>query len=576
MRYNHQILLMKKYILYCLAVLLLTAVKASAQDPGYTERAKKYIEQYAPYAIAEQKRAGVPASITLGQGILETEAGASELMVQANNHFGIKCKNGWTGETFLHDDDAPGECFKKYKCAEDSYKDHSDHLKRNPRYSPLFAISQKDYTGWAVGLKKCGYATNPQYAQRLINIIENFGLQEYTIAGMENIAVPVSYEEKLVVQADPLEDTSKKPPVQADTMITVEKQEGETMIQKFADSTRRHLDPEKPGWRREPTIMQKLADSARQVITQPNEAPVQAAEPEHNSDSAFANSKILVVNGLKAFYAYKNDMLLQYAVKYNVRYPKLLEMNDLPDGPLPFDTYVYIEKKRGIGAHVSHVVRQGEDLLMVSQLEGIQLKRLMALNMILPREEPVAGAVLQLQTMATHKPQVTQSGMAAHTGNAIANGSDNPGNDADFIATGNPKPVEERKHTTARPVKKTPPVVAARPAPPVKPVLTPKVVTDTVVAATTEDGEAPKQEDLSGLKAELDKVVYADDSKLIAENKPAAEPAVVNKNKTYTVKKGDTSFSIAKKNGITIAQLMKWNSMYGGDVKVGQVLRVKE
>jgi LysM repeat protein len=540
---------MKKYILYCLAVVLLTAVKAGAQDPGYTERAKKYIEQYAPYAIAEQKRAGVPASITLGQGILETEAGASELMVQANNHFGIKCKNGWTGETFLHDDDAPGECFKKYKCAEDSYKDHSDHLMRNPRYSPLFSIPQKDYTGWAVGLKKCGYATNPQYAQRLINIIENFGLQEYTLAGMENSAVPVSYEEKLVVQADPLEDTMKKPPVQADTMITVEKHEGITTIQ-------------------------KLADSARQVITQPNEAPVQAAEPEHNSDSAFANSKILVVNGLKAFYAYKNDMLLQYAVKYNVRYPKLLEMNDLPDGPLPFDTYVYIEKKRGIGAHVSHEVKPGESLLMISQLEGIQLKRLMALNMILPREEPVAGAVLQLQTMATHKPQVTQSGMAAHTGNAIANGSDSPGNDADYIATGK-KPAEEPKHTTARPVKKTPPVVVARPAPPVKPVLTPKVVTDTA-AATTEDGEAPKQEDLSGLKAELDKVVYADDSKLIAENKPAAEPAVVNKNRTYTVKKGDTSFSIAKKNGITIAQLMKWNSMYGGDVKVGQVLRVKE
>ncbi len=566
---------MKKYILYCLAVVLLTAVKAGAQDPGYTERAKKYIEQYAPYAIAEQKRAGVPASITLGQGILETEAGASELMVQANNHFGIKCKNGWTGETFLHDDDAPGECFKKYKCAEDSYKDHSDHLMRNPRYSPLFSIPQKDYSGWAVCLKKCGYATNPQYAQRLINIIENFGLQEYTLAGMENIAVPVSYEEKLVVQADPLEDTSKKPPVQADTMITVQKHEGITTIQKMADSARHE---QKYGWRREqPTLSQFVHDdSARQAVTQPVEAPVTPAEAEHNSDSAFSNSKVIVVNGLKAFYAYKNDMLLQYAVKYNVRYPKLLEMNDLPDGPLPFDTYVYIEKKRGIGAHVSHVVKQGEDLLMISQLEGIQLKRLMALNMILPREEPVAGVVLQLQTMATHKPQVTQSGMAAHTGNAIANGSDSPGNDADFIATGNPKPVEERKHTTTRPVKKVPPVVVAKPAPPVKPVLTPKVVTDTVVAATTEDGEAPKQEDLSGLKAELDKVVYADDSKLIAENKPAAETAVINKNKTYTVKKGDTSFSIAKKNGITIAQLMKWNSMYGGDVKVGQVLRVKE
>ena len=552
----------KKYILYCFALVLLTAVKAGAQDDGYTERAKKYIAQYAPYAIAEQKRAGVPASITLGQGILETEAGASELMIQANNHFGIKCKNGWDGETFMHDDDAPGECFKKYKCAEDSYKDHSDHLKRNQRYSPLFSIPETDYSGWAVCLKKCGYATNPQYAQRLIKIIEDFNLDQYTAAAMNNTAVPVSYKEPVIVQADPFEDTPEKKAVAVDTVITVQKQEGVSTIQ-------------------------KMADSAKQVVSKPVETPVQpAAEAEPNSDSAFNNSKITVVNGLKAFYAFKGDMLLQYAVKYNVRYPKLLEMNDLPDGPLPFSMYVYVEKKKGVGTHVTHTVRQGESLLMISQHEGIQLKRLMALNLIMANEEAAPGAVLQLQTMATHKPQVIRNGSGPHTGSTIAGGSDNAGDDgADFISTNKPKPAEPRHVPAVKPVPahKAAATAPEKPAPPVRPVMNPK----TEVVATEKPATPKEEEDLTALKAELDKAVYADDSKLIAQNKPTvtespakkiyAQPAKETKGaNSYTVKKGDTAFSIAKKHDITVAQLMKWNSMLGGDVKVGQTLRVKE
>ena len=552
----------KKYILYCFALVLLTAVKAGAQDDGYTERAKKYIAQYAPYAIAEQKRAGVPASITLGQGILETEAGASELMLQANNHFGIKCKNGWDGETFMHDDDAPGECFKKYKCAEDSYKDHSDHLKRNQRYSPLFSIPETDYSGWAVCLKKCGYATNPQYAQRLIKIIEDFDLQQYTAAAMNNTAVPVSYKEPIVVQADPFEDTPVKQHIDfKDTTIVLKS----------------HTDL---------TTIQKTDDSAQQVVTKPAESPVPAVEVELNSDSAFSNSKITVVNGLKAFYAFKGDMLLRYAVKYNVRYPKLLEMNDLPDGPLPFSMYVYVEKKKGVGTHVTHTVRQSESLLMISQHEGIQLKRLMALNLLRVNEEPATGAVLQLQTMATHKPLVARSGAGTHTGSTVAGGSDNAGDDgADFISTNKPKPAEPRHVPAVKPVPahKTATTAPEKPAPPVRPVMTPK----TEVVATEKPATTKEEEDLTALKAELDKAVYADDSKLIADNRPAVteapakkatnEPAKGTKGaKTYTVKKGDTAFSIAKKHDITVAQLMKWNSMPGGDVKVGQTLRVKE
>ena len=168
---------MKRCVLFFMAIMLLITAMASAQD-GYNDRAQKYIQQYSTLAILEQQKNGIPAAITLGQGILETEAGASELMTEANNHFGIKCNNRWQGPTFSHTDDAPDECFKKYSCAAESFRDHSEHLKTNPRYSPLFSFSQTDYASWAVCLKKCGYATNPQYAQQLIKIIEDFKLQE--------------------------------------------------------------------------------------------------------------------------------------------------------------------------------------------------------------------------------------------------------------------------------------------------------------------------------------------------------------------------------------------------------------
>src|SRR5439155_13940347 len=122
---------------------------ARAQTGSYTEHAQQYIEQYKDLAMAEQQRSGIPAAITLGQGILETQAGMSELATEANNHFGIKCKKEWKGETFAHDDDAPGECFRKYGKACDSYKDHSDYLKGSLRYRTCFEKNTADYAAWA-------------------------------------------------------------------------------------------------------------------------------------------------------------------------------------------------------------------------------------------------------------------------------------------------------------------------------------------------------------------------------------------------------------------------------------------
>ena len=137
-----------------------------------------YINQYKDLAIEQMLRYRIPASITLAQGLFESAAGRSDLVRQGNNHFGIKCHN-WTGPTQYHDDDARGECFRVYQDARDSYEDHSKFLAHQPRYARLFQLSQRDYKGWARGLKACGYATNPQYANKLIQIIELYKLNEY-------------------------------------------------------------------------------------------------------------------------------------------------------------------------------------------------------------------------------------------------------------------------------------------------------------------------------------------------------------------------------------------------------------
>ncbi|HJU45335.1 MAG TPA: glucosaminidase domain-containing protein [Chitinophagaceae bacterium] len=143
-----------------------------------------YINIYKELAINEMKRTGVPASIKLAQGIHETMAGKSDLVLKSNNHFGIKCKTGWAGAKVYHTDDAVGECFRSYGKAEDSYKDHSDFLKGSPRYAFLFDLDPEDYEAWAYGLKKAGYATNIKYSQILIRLIRDYNLQQYTLMAL--------------------------------------------------------------------------------------------------------------------------------------------------------------------------------------------------------------------------------------------------------------------------------------------------------------------------------------------------------------------------------------------------------
>ncbi|MDR1756162.1 MAG: glucosaminidase domain-containing protein [Culturomica sp.] len=163
-----------KIIYQALAALLLTVSFFSV----FGEERKEFIHKYRQIAVREMERTGIPASIKLAQGILESGCGVSELALQANNHFGIKCHN-WEGASFHMDDDEANECFRKYTHPEQSWKDHSEFLTSRPRYAGLFELAATDYRGWAKGLKAAGYATNPKYAEMLIKIIEEEELFRY-------------------------------------------------------------------------------------------------------------------------------------------------------------------------------------------------------------------------------------------------------------------------------------------------------------------------------------------------------------------------------------------------------------
>lgn len=145
----------------------------------FVKLTQQYIEKFAPIAIRKMQEHKIPASITLAQGVLESGSGRSPLAIKSNNHFGIKCHKSWGGKSVTHDDDAIGECFRRYRYPEDSYEDHSLFLTSRKRYARLFKFKTTDYKNWAYGLKKAGYATDKRYPQKLIGIIKKYKLYKY-------------------------------------------------------------------------------------------------------------------------------------------------------------------------------------------------------------------------------------------------------------------------------------------------------------------------------------------------------------------------------------------------------------
>ncbi len=180
---------------------IITSCRLLAQDLT----CETYVQKYYKLAIEEMHVFGIPASITLAQGILESGIGASELALKSKNHFGIKCHKDWNGKKVYHDDDEAQECFRKYRKVSDSYRDHSEFLKNRERYAFLFNFKISDYKSWALGLKKAGYATLPTYADKLIKLIEDFNLSIYdntSKSGQRKLKKPVRRRRKKIYKSD--------------------------------------------------------------------------------------------------------------------------------------------------------------------------------------------------------------------------------------------------------------------------------------------------------------------------------------------------------------------------------------
>ncbi len=196
-------------------------LEATTRVKVTTQMVLAYIEKYKEVAKDNMVRTGIPASVTLGQAILESGAGTGPLSVQANNHFGIKCHKEWTGPSISYTDDEENECFRKYQDPSESFRDHSFFLTSRPRYEPLFQLEKDDYKEWAKGLKAAGYATDPKYPDKLIGLIEKYQLNKFDAQVMGKEFVPVvSIAKKEIVYAD---DTQRYTVVKGDTLYSISK-----------------------------------------------------------------------------------------------------------------------------------------------------------------------------------------------------------------------------------------------------------------------------------------------------------------------------------------------------------------
>ena len=306
-----------RQIVLTFALLAVTTASAEGQQKLTREA---YIQKYKPLAVEQMDIYGIPASIKLAQALFESDNGNSRLAREANNHFGIKCKSNWTGQTISHTDDAPDECFRKYPSVEESYRDHSEFLDKSARYQDLFKLDPTDYKGWAHGLQQAGYATNPQYAQQLIKIIEDYQLflldegQDVRIA--EN-AAPV--EEPV---AEPIPSASPADMVDVDNYsVSIQGRNGGHTVYR-------------------------------------------------NNGSLF----IVVRDG---------DKLESVASEFRVSPKKLIKYNDLDiHSNVKTGDMIYIrpKAKRSSNGKMIHVARDGETLHSISQMYGIRLKSLCNIN----------------------------------------------------------------------------------------------------------------------------------------------------------------------------------------------------
>jgi len=346
---------MKRIFLLFLVVFCMTAIAGPKSDKSPQAL---YIEKFSSLAIEEMYRSGVPASITLAQGLLESRNGLSELAVEANNHFGIKCHN-WAGAKIFYDDDQRNECFRRYSSPEESFRDHSDFLRYRDRYKFLFNLEPGDYKGWAHGLRKAGYATDPAYPQKLIKLIEEYELYRFDVKADASALV---------------EPTADK------TKMTKEERRALKQSRKEARKEARKELPEAPDKIEQP---KPLLPSSGEVFRFP------------------LSRQMYSLNGVPFIYAAEGETYAGIAEANNLFLKEILKYNDLDyETDLKPGTIVYLQSKKNQAAHgMSMHIVDGEDvgLWELSQRFGVKVQSLARMNGVAVNHVFSDGQIIKLR-----------------------------------------------------------------------------------------------------------------------------------------------------------------------------------
>jgi LysM repeat protein len=340
-----------------LLISLLVLSKFSAQIWSTEDQ---YIQKFAQYAVEEMEKYKIPASITLAQGLLETGGGQSRLAQEGKNHFGIKCKEEWTGKTMKHTDDAPNECFRVYDDPKQSYEDHSIFLATRKYYTKLFDLDMKDYRAWAHGLKKAGYATNPRYASILIGKIEKYKLYEFDEVGSKEVLYAV---------------LKKYPDLKDDRTFMA------------------RMEPAKATKKTTTPVTVKVPYKATSYAQQQQRV-------ERIKTKAEILNSILIKshpNGGLKYIVIPEDTDVQYiAKKFKISESKLTKWNELEGTTLVKNEVVFLESKNSEGNTATYKAESGEDMYDIAQKFGIKLHKLYAKNRMDEGQKPSAGQLIYL------------------------------------------------------------------------------------------------------------------------------------------------------------------------------------
>jgi LysM repeat protein len=517
---------------YLLTTLLLLISMAAFAQKKDSSAVVTYIKQYKDIAIDEMKRAAIPASITLAQGIHESSFGTSYLAKNTNNHFGIKCKETWTGKTFKYTDDAPNECFRVYDKVEDSYKDHSDFLRNRPYYTPLFKLDIYDYKAWAHGLKKSGYATNPKYAEILIKTIEDYQLYIFDKGELPSYISPLL-----------------KP-------VVVEQEEDE--FYNVTDSMQ--IDVQK-------TIIQ---EKKTEVLVPANTSPVIQTQAQPVTTKKI-NKSIFKVNDCKAvkIYTAKGETLDLIGNVLKIEKEDLLAFNDIADeSNIKDGQTIFIQQKKKSNKEGTYKLKAEDNMWSISQKKGIRLATLLKMNKLEQGEEPEVKQTLVLKGKAKEKPVLRSKTEPSIALKVEPKSEKSPSGDLGVV----------RARDTIYPTIKEETKLSVDSNKVLGWESETKLLEKPTIISSTENNIAIQEISTRTLTTEE----FAKEP-IIAKETPTVYPKVIDytalpksKTGTHLVVKGDTMYNISKRYNISITQIVEWNNLSDQSVKLGQVLKIQQ